>query len=112
MRGEAKVRRDFEEDVLEPFQLNIVHQISRALQFFSFIQRSTRPISTIYLSGGDGIVERPVFDVVQQELGLTTSVLPIPVSGMELASSVAVSGAQSRNAAKSDGCDGPGIERI
>jgi type IV pilus assembly protein PilM len=85
---------DFEEEVLEPFQLNIVHQISRALQFFASSNEYS-PISTIYLSGGSASLHG-LSSMVQQELGLTTRVAD-PVSGMELAPSVAVS-ALKRNA--------------
>jgi type IV pilus assembly protein PilM len=85
---------DFEEEVLEPFQLNIVHQISRALQFFASSNEYS-PISTIYLSGGSASLQG-LSAMVQQELGLTTRVAD-PISGMELAPSVAVS-ALKRNA--------------
>ena len=85
---------DFEEEVLEPFQLNIVHQISRALQFFASSNEYS-PISTIYLSGGSASL-KGLSSMVQQELGLTTRVAD-PVAGMDLAPSVAVS-ALKRNA--------------
>lgn len=85
---------DFETEVLEPFQLNIVHQISRALQFFASSNEYS-PISTIYLSGGSASL-KGLAAMVQQELGLTTRVAD-PVSGMDLAPSVAVS-ALKRNA--------------
>jgi type IV pilus assembly protein PilM len=85
---------DFESEVLEPFQLNIVHQISRALQFFASSNEYS-PISTIYLSGGSASL-KGLASMVQQELGLTTRVAD-PVSGMDLAPSVAVS-ALKRNA--------------
>ena len=85
---------DFEEEVLEPFQLNIVHQISRALQFFASSNEYS-PISTIYLSGGSASL-KGLSSMVQQELGLTTRVAD-PISGMDLAPSVAVS-ALKRNA--------------
>ena len=79
---------DFDEEVLEPFQLNIVHQISRALQFFASSNEYS-PISTIYLSGGSAAL-KGLSEMVQQELGLTTRVAD-PCEGMELAPSVAVS---------------------
>jgi type IV pilus assembly protein PilM len=79
---------DFEEDVLEPFQLNIVHQISRALQFFASSNEYS-PISTIYLSGGSASLQG-MAAMVQQELGLTTRIAD-PCAGMDLAPSVAVS---------------------
>ena len=85
---------EFEEEVLEPFQLNIVHQISRALQFFASSNEYS-PISTIYLSGGSASLTG-LSSMVQQELGLTTRVAD-PISGMDLAPSVAVS-ALKRNA--------------
>lgn len=85
---------DWEDEVLEPFQLNIVHQISRALQFFASSNEYS-PISTIYLSGGSASL-KGLASMVQQELGLTTRVAD-PVSGMDLAPSVAVS-ALKRNA--------------
>lgn len=87
VRGEEGPE-DFEEEVLEPFQLNIVHQISRALQFFASSNEYS-PISTIYLSGGSASLQG-LAPMVQQELGLTTRVAD-PVSGMDLAPSVAVS---------------------
>ncbi len=76
---------DFEDEVLEPFQLNIVHQISRALQFFASSNEYS-PISTIYLSGGSTSL-KGVAEMVQRELGLTTRVAD-PVSGLEIAPSV------------------------
>jgi len=79
---------DFEAEVLEPFQLNIVHQISRALQFFAS-SNDYSPISTIYLAGGTASL-KGLAAMVQQELGLTTRVAD-PVSGMDVAPSVAVS---------------------
>ncbi len=79
---------DFDEEVLEPFQLNIVHQISRALQFFASSNEYS-PISSIYLSGGSAAL-KGMSAMVQQELGLTTRVAD-PCAGMELAPSVAVS---------------------
>jgi len=92
-RGEEGPQ-DFDSEVLEPFQLNVVHQISRALQFFASSNEYS-PISTIYLSGGSASL-KGLASMVQQELGLTTRVAD-PVSGMDLASSVAVS-ALKRNA--------------
>ena len=85
---------DFEADVMEPFQLNIVHQISRALQFFASSNEYS-PISTIYLAGGSASL-KGLASMVQQELGLTTRIAD-PVSGLDVASSVAVS-ALKRNA--------------
>lgn len=76
---------DFEEEVLEPFQLNIVHQISRALQFFASSNEYS-PISTIYLSGGSASLQG-IADLVQQELGLTTRVAD-PVTGIEVGPAV------------------------
>lgn len=79
---------DFETEVLEPFQLNIVHQISRALQFFASSNEYS-PISTIYLAGGTASL-KGLAAMVQQELGLTTRVAD-PISGLDVAPSVAVS---------------------
>jgi type IV pilus assembly protein PilM len=79
---------DFESEVLEPFQLNIVHQISRALQFFASSNEYS-PISTIYLAGGTASL-KGLAAMVQQELGLTTRVAD-PISGLDVAPSVAVS---------------------
>jgi type IV pilus assembly protein PilM len=79
---------DFEKEVLEPFQLNIVHQISRALQFFASSNEYS-PISTIYLAGGTASL-KGLAAMVQQELGLTTRVAD-PISGLDVAPSVAVS---------------------
>jgi type IV pilus assembly protein PilM len=77
---------DFEDEVLEPFELNIVHQISRALQFFASSNEYS-PISTIYLSGGSASL-RGMASMVQQELGLTTRVAD-PIAGLDVAPSVA-----------------------
>ena len=85
---------DFEEEVLEPFQLNIVHQISRALQFFASSNDYTN-IGTIYLSGGVASL-KGLAAMVQQELGMTTRVAD-PVSGLDVANNVAVT-ALKRNA--------------
>ena len=85
---------DFEEEVLEPFQLNVVHQISRALQFYASSNEYSN-IGTIYLSGGTASL-RGLAPMVQQELGMTTRVAD-PVSGMEIAQNVAVT-ALKRNA--------------
>jgi len=85
---------DFEEEVLEPFQLNIVHQVSRALQFYaSSSEYST--ISTIYLAGGVASL-KGLAPMVQHELGMTTRVAD-PVTGLDIAQNVAVS-AVKRNA--------------
>lgn len=85
---------DFEDEILEPFQLNVVHQISRALQFFASSNEYS-PISTIYLSGGSASL-KGLSSMVQQELGLTTRVAD-PISGLDVAPSVAVA-ALKRNA--------------
>ncbi|MEJ2534389.1 MAG: pilus assembly protein PilM [Gammaproteobacteria bacterium] len=86
-RGEDSPE-DWETEVLEPFQLNIVHQISRALQFFASSNEYS-PISTIYLAGGTASL-KGLAAMVQQELGLTTRVAD-PVSGLDVAPSVAIS---------------------
>ena len=78
---------DFEEEVLEPFQLNIVHQISRALQFYASSNEYTN-ISTIYLSGGAAAL-KGLAPMVQQELGMTTRVAD-PLKGLEIAQNVPV----------------------
>lgn len=78
---------DFDEEVLEPFQLNVVHQISRALQFYASSNEYSN-ISTIYLSGGTASL-KGLAPMVQRELGMTTRTAD-PVSGMEIAQSVAV----------------------
>ncbi len=85
---------DFEEEVLEPFQLNIVHQISRALQFFASSNEYSN-IGTIYLSGGVASL-KGLAPMVQQELGMTTRVAD-PVTGMDVAHNVAIT-ALKRNA--------------
>jgi len=85
---------DFEEEVLEPFQLNVVHQISRALQFYASSNEYSN-ISTIYLSGGTASL-RGLAPMVQRELGMTTRTAD-PVTGMEIAQNVAVT-ALKRNA--------------
>lgn len=78
---------DFEEEVLEPFQLNVVHQISRALQFFASSNEYTN-IGTIYLSGGVASL-KGLAAMAQQELGMTTRVAD-PVTGLDIANNVAV----------------------
>jgi len=78
---------DFEEEVLEPFQLNIVHQISRALQFYASSNEYSN-ISTIYLSGGAASL-KGLAPMVQQELGMTTRIAD-PITGLEIAQNVAV----------------------
>ena len=78
---------DFEEEVLEPFQLNIVHQISRALQFYASSNEYSN-ISTIYLSGGAASL-KGLAPMVQQELGMTTRIAD-PISGLDIANNVAV----------------------
>ena len=77
---------DFEDEVLEPFQLNTVHQISRALQFYASSNEYSN-ISTIYMSGGIASLKGLV-PMVQQELGMTTRVAD-PVTGMDIAENVA-----------------------
>jgi type IV pilus assembly protein PilM len=79
---------DFEDEVLEPFMLNVVHQISRALQFYSSSSEFSN-IRTIYLAGDLAALEG-LTEVVEQELGVKTHVAD-PVTGLELAPSVAVS---------------------
>ena len=93
MRGEPGPE-NFEDEVLEPFMLNVVHQISRALQFYSSSAEFSN-IRTIYLAGSLAAV-KGLPDVVEQELGVKTGVAD-PVSGLELAPSVAVT-ALTRNA--------------
>ena len=78
---------DFEEEVLEPFQLNVVHQISRALQFYASSSEYSN-IGTIYLSGGAAAL-KGLATMVQQELGMTTRIAD-PVTGMDIAQNVAV----------------------
>jgi type IV pilus assembly protein PilM len=78
---------DFEEEVLEPFQLNIVHQISRALQFYASSNEYSN-ISTIYLSGGVASL-KGLAAMVQQELGMTARVAD-PVTGLDIAQNVTV----------------------
>ena len=78
---------DFEEEVLEPFQLNVVHQISRALQFYASSNEYSN-IGTIYLSGGTASLNG-LAPMVQQELGMTTRVAD-PVTGMDIAQNVSV----------------------
>jgi len=84
----------FEDEVLEPFQLNIVHQISRALQFYASSNEYSN-ISTIYLSGGAASL-RGLAPMVQQELGMTTRIAD-PITGLDIAHNVAVT-AIKRNA--------------
>jgi type IV pilus assembly protein PilM len=86
-RGEVGPE-DFEDAVLEPFMLNVVHQISRALQFYSSSSDFSN-IRTLYLAG-DMAMLKGMTDVVEQELGIKTNIAD-PVSGLELAPSVAVS---------------------
>lgn len=85
---------DFEDEVLEPFQLNTVHQISRALQFYASSNEYSN-IGTIYLSGGIASLKGLV-PMVQQELGMTTRVAD-PITGLDIAESVAATVIQ-RNA--------------
>jgi len=84
----------FEEEVMEPFQLNIIHQISRALQFYASSNEYSN-IGTIYLSGGVSSLQG-LAPMIQQELGMTTRVAD-PLSGMEIAHNVVI-GALKRNA--------------
>ena len=93
LRGEPGPE-NFEDEVLEPFMLNVVHQISRALQFYSSSAEFSN-IRTIYLSGTMAGI-KGLADVVEQELGIKTSVAN-PVEGLDLAPSVAVQ-ALNRNA--------------
>ena len=93
MRGEPGPE-NFEDEVLEPFMLNVVHQISRALQFFSSSAEFSN-IKTIYLSGTMASI-KGLPDVVEQELGMKTSIAD-PIAGLELSPSVAVA-ALNRNA--------------
>jgi len=86
MRGEAGPE-NFEDEVLEPFMLNVVHQISRALQFYSSSAEFSN-IRTMYLAGSMASI-KGLGDVVEQELGIKTGVAD-PVSGLEIAPSVAV----------------------
>jgi type IV pilus assembly protein PilM len=85
---------DFEEEVLEPFQLNVVHQISRALQFYASSNEYSN-ISAIYLSGGAASLNG-MAAMVQQELGMPTRVAD-PITGLDVAHNVAVT-ALNRNA--------------
>jgi type IV pilus assembly protein PilM len=93
MRGEPGPE-NFEDEVLEPFMLNVVHQISRALQFYSSSAEFSN-IRTIFLSGSMASI-KGLGEVVEQELGIKTGVAD-PISGLELAPSVAVA-ALNRNA--------------
>lgn len=77
----------FEDEVLEPFMLNVVHQISRALQFYSSSAEFSN-IRTIYLAGSMAGI-KGLAEIVEQELGIKTSVAD-PVTGLDVASSVAV----------------------
>lgn len=93
MRGEQGPE-NFEDEVLEPFMLNIVHQISRALQFYSSSAEFSN-IRTMFLAGSLATL-KGLPDVVEQELGIKTGVAD-PVQGLEIAPSVAVA-ALTRNA--------------
>jgi len=93
MRGEAGPE-NFEEEILEPFMLNVVHQISRALQFYSSSAEFSN-IRTMYMAGSMATL-KGLADVVEQELGIKTGIAD-PVSGLEIAPSVAVT-ALTRNA--------------
>ena len=102
MRGEPGPE-NFEDEVLEPFMLNVVHQISRALQFYSSSSEFSN-IRTIYLSGTMASI-KGLAEVVEQELGIKTAVAD-PVAGLDVSSSVAVA-ALKRNA--SDGTRTKGV---
>ena len=93
MRGEPGPE-NFEDEILEPFMLNVVHQISRALQFYSSSAEFSN-IRTIYLAGSMASI-KGLADVVEQELGIKTGIAD-PISGLEIAPSVAVA-ALNRNA--------------
>ena len=84
-RGE-QAPDDFQDEVLEPFKLNIVHQVSRALQFYASSNEYSS-ISTIYLSGGTATLSG-MAPMVQEELGMTTRVAD-PVAGLDSANNVA-----------------------
>ena len=86
MRGEPGPD-NFEDEVLEPFMLNVVHQISRALQFYSSSAEFSN-IRTMFLAGSMASI-KGLADVVEQELGIKTGIAD-PVSGLEIAPSVAV----------------------
>ena len=79
---------DWVTEVLEPFQLNIVHQISRALQFYASSNEYSN-VGTIYLCGASASL-KGLPGMVQEELGIRTR-LADPISGMDLASAVPVS---------------------
>ena len=74
--------------------LNVVHQISRALQFYSSSAEFSN-IRTIYLAGSIASV-KGLAAVVEQELGVKTGISD-PVTGLEIAPTVAVA-ALARNA--------------
>ena len=93
MRGEPGPE-NFEDEVLEPFMLNIVHQISRALQFYSSSAEFSN-IRNIFLSGTMASI-KGLADVVEQELGMKCAVAD-PIVGLDVAPSVAVA-ALNRNA--------------
>jgi type IV pilus assembly protein PilM len=93
MRGETGPE-GFEDEILEPFMLNVVHQISRALQFYSSSAEFSN-IRTMYLAGSMATL-KGLAEVVEQELGIKTGIAD-PVSGLEIAPSVAVA-ALTRNA--------------
>jgi type IV pilus assembly protein PilM len=93
MRGETGPE-NFEDEILEPFMLNVVHQISRALQFYSSSAEFSN-IRTMYLAGSMAML-KGLADLVEQELGIKTGIAD-PVNGLEIAPSVAVA-ALTRNA--------------
>ena len=93
MRGEPGPE-NFEEEVLEPFMLNVVHQISRALQFYSSSAEFSN-IRTMYLAGSMATM-KGLPNVVEQELGIKTGIAD-PIAGLEISPSIAVA-ALTRNA--------------
>ena len=71
IRGEPGPE-NFEDEVLEPFMLNVVHQVSRALQFYSSSAEFSN-IRTMYLAGSMASI-KGLPDVVEQELGIKTGI--------------------------------------
>ena len=88
--------------------LNVVHQISRALQFYSSSAEFSN-IRTIYLPGSMASI-KGLAEVVEQELGIKTSVAD-PISGLEI---VAVGGScrPEKECAQSDDCHGTGTKGV
>jgi type IV pilus assembly protein PilM len=93
MRGEPGPE-NFEDEVMEPFMLNVVHQISRALQFYSSSAEFSN-IRTMYLAGSMASM-KGLPDIVEQELGIKTGVAD-PIAGLEISPSISVA-ALTRNA--------------